>query len=178
MIKQTEKIGGQVHVYTGNGKGKTTSALGLAMRAVGSGMKVYIAQFMKGQEYSEIKTMHSMNGIEVEQFGWKNCIRKEDVDFSHKSTTIEGFRKCRRKALSGEYSLVILDEIIVSVWFGLLEEQMLIDLIKEIPDNCELVLTGRYASKKIIGMADLVTEMKCTKHYYEKGVLSRKGIEY
>ena len=176
MIKKLDGIG-KVHVYTGNGKGKTTSALGLAIRAVGNGMKVYIAQFMKGDKYSEIESLNKIEKIEVEQFGWKNCIRREDINSSHIKSTMEGFSKCRQKALSGEFDIIILDEIIVTVWFGLLEEELLIDFIKDIPKNCELILTGRYASKKIIEIADLVTEMKCIKHYYEEGVLSRKGIE-
>ena len=172
------KHSGCVHVYTGNGKGKTTSALGLTIRALGYGMRVFIGQFMKGEEYSEIEFLKNVDNLEIEQFGWVNCIRKEDVKPFHKEKTAEGFEACRNRMISGNYDLVILDEILVSVWFGLIDEDSVLQLIKDKPENCELVLTGRYAGEKVIQAADLVTEMKCIKHYYETGMCSRKGIEF
>jgi cob(I)alamin adenosyltransferase len=169
---------GRIHIYTGDGKGKTTAALGLALRAAGNGMKTYIGQFMKGCEYGELKIIKNIKEIEVEQFGWENCIRKEDVQTFHKEKTRKGLQICLNKAAGKEYDIIILDEILVSLWFGLVEEGDVIDFIKRYPRDKDLVLTGRYATEKIMNMADLVTEMKCIKHYYDKGIVSRKGIEF
>jgi cob(I)alamin adenosyltransferase len=166
-----------VHVYTGNGKGKTTSALGLTLRASGNGMKIFFGQFMKGEEYSEIKSLRKLPGIEIVQLGIKKCILKKEVDQAYIDKTKKGLEFCRQKVLNGNYDLVVLDEIIVSVWFGLLDEADVINFINEFSGQFELVLTGRYATQAIIDKADLVTEMKCIKHYYDKGVMSRKGIE-
>ena len=177
MIKQVKNMG-KVHVYTGNGKGKTTSALGLAIRAAGNGMNVFIGQFMKGEEYSEIKFLRNISNIELKQYGWEKCIRKENVNTFHKNKTFGGLTDCRKRIENKKYDLVILDEILVSIWFGLVKESEVIELINNKPDHCEVVLTGRYASGRIIELADLVTEMKCIKHYYNEGVLSRKGIEF
>ena len=167
-----------IHVYTGNGKGKTTAALGLALRAAGNGMKTFIGQFMKGYEYSEIKALKCIKEIDIQQFGWENCIRKEDVRGIHHKKTVKGLEFCSHVMASEEYDIVILDEILVSIWFGLISVVEVIDLIGQYAGSCELVLTGRYAPQEIIDIADLVTEMRCIKHYYDQGVLSRLGIEY
>jgi cob(I)alamin adenosyltransferase len=171
-------MNGRIHIYTGNGKGKTSAALGLALRAAGNGMKTFIGQFMKGSEYGELKILENIKEIEVEQFGWEKCIRKEDVQPFHKEKTREGLQKCFEKAAGKEFDIIILDEILVSLWFGLVEEMDVIDFIDKHPRDKELVLTGRYATEKIMDTADLVTEMRCIKHYYDKGIVSRKGIEY
>jgi len=145
---------GYVQVYTGNGKGKTTAAFGLALRAAGAGLKVYIGQFLKKGEYSELNSINRFKDlIKVEQFGGKEII------------------------FSREYDVVILDEINVALYYRLLSEEDLINLIKNKPSDVELVLTGRYASSQIIKIADLVTEMRKIKHYFSKGVTARKGIE-
>ncbi len=168
---------GCVQVYTGNGKGKTTAALGLALRASGCEKKIFIGQFMKGQKYSELNALAKIPCIDVEQFGLDKCIRKEEVTPEYVEKTKKALEYCKEKILSRKYDIVILDEINVSVWFGLAEEKDVLDIIDEKPAEVELVLTGRYASEAIIDKADLVTEMKCIKHYFDKGIPSREGIE-
>jgi len=168
---------GYVQVYTGNGKGKTTAAFGLALRAAGAGLKVYIGQFLKKEEYSELNSINRFKDlIKVEQFGGKRYIgqeiREEDRELAKK-----GFKKIKEIIFSGEYDVVILDEINVALYYRLLSEEDLINLIKNKPSDVELVLTGRYASSQIIKIADLVTEMRKIKHYFSKGVTARKGIE-
>jgi len=168
---------GYVQVYTGNGKGKTTAAFGLALRAAGAGLKVYIGQFLKKGEYSELNSINRFKDlIKVEQFGGKRYIgqeiREEDRELAKK-----GFKKIKEIIFSGEYDVVILDEINVALYYRLLSEEDLINLIKNKPSDVELVLTGRYASSQIIKIADLVTEMRKIKHYFSKGVTARKGIE-
>ena len=168
---------GYIQVYTGDGKGKTTAALGLALRAAGNGMKSYIAQFMKGTRYGEVEYIEKIDEIVVAQFGWEDCIRKEDVTEFHKERTGEGLTAAYEAVSSKKYDIVILDEILVAVWFGLIEESKVIEFLNWHPRDSELVLTGRNATEEIIRISDLTTEMKCIKHYYDKGVLSRKGIE-
>jgi len=166
-----------IQVYTGDGKGKTTAALGLALRAAGNGMKSYIGQFMKGVKYGEIKYIEKINEIDVEQFGWEDCIRKEDVTEFHKERTSEGLKTAYEIVSSKKYDIVILDEILVAIWFGLIEESKVVEFLNWHPRDSELILTGRNATEKIIKISDLTTEMKCVKHYYDKGIMSRKGIE-
>jgi cob(I)alamin adenosyltransferase len=168
---------GYIQVYTGDGKGKTTAALGLALRAAGNGMKSYIGQFMKGTRYGEVEYLKKIKEIDVEQFGWEDCIRKEDVTEFHKERTSEGLKTAYEIVSSKKYDIVILDEILVAIWFGLIEESKVVEFLNWHPRDSELILTGRKASAEIIEISDLTTEMKCVKHYYDKGVMSRKGIE-
>ncbi len=167
----------KIQVYTGNGKGKTTAAIGLAIRAVGHDLKVFIGQFMKGSFYGELRTLEDIPNIDIVQFGSPDCIRKEDVTEFHKKKAEEGLAYCHRAISSGEYDLVILDEINVTIWFELLALEDVLVIIKDKPNNVELVLTGRYAPQEIINIADLVTEMKEIKHYYSHGIEARDGIE-
>jgi len=168
---------GYVHIYTGDGKGKTTAAIGLAIRAIGCGLKVFLAQFIKGMKYSEIKLLESLgDSIKIIQYG-RGCFIKgkpteEDIEAAQK-----GLIKAKEIMLSGDYDLVILDEINVAQYFGLLSVSDILDFIKDRPENIELILTGRRADERLIEKADLVTEMKEIKHYYEKGVKARQGIE-
>ena len=180
-MKQTESpLGkGYVHVYTGNSKGKTTAALGLAFRAMGRGLSTYIGQFMKGQKYSELEAARmSSPHITIEQYGKetfihvKNPPEEEDVRMAR-----EGLAKARAAMLSGEYDLVVFDEIITSHFFNLITLEEILDIIAAKPDGVELVLTGRYAPPELIEAADLVTEMVVVKHYYDRGVSAREGIE-
>ncbi len=167
---------GYTQVYTGNGKGKTTAALGLAIRAAGAGLKVYIAQFIKMGDFSEIKSLKRFSDlITVEQFGlglFENNPSPEDFEAAQK-----GLEKVKTIIFSDEYNVIILEEANVAVKHNLFPVQELIDLIVNKPYDLELVITGRGASPRVIEHADLVTEMRLIKHYYQKGVGARIGIE-
>lgn len=168
---------GYIHVYTGDGKGKTTASLGLAVRAAGAGLKVFIAQFVKGRDYSELKTLDYLRDwITIRRYGRKSFIhgnpRPEDIQAAQK-----GISQVREVLLSGDYDLVILDEINIAVFLKIITVEEVMNLISLKPDNVELVLTGRRAPEEVIRRADLVTEMKSIKHYYDKGVQARTGIE-
>ena len=170
---------GYVQVYTGNGKGKTTAALGLALRAAGHGFKTYIAQFLKAQPTGEIEAARKLAPlIRIEPFGREGFITVKDgpgdEDLSQART---GLTKALEAMLSGEYRIVILDEVNTAVHFKILPEQDVLDFIGRRPAAVELVLTGRYAPASFIDRADLVTEMKDIKHYFDKGVKAREGIE-
>ena len=168
---------GYVQIYTGDGKGKTTAALGLALRAAGAGLKVFISQFVKGMEYSEIKALKKFEGdIEIRQFG-RRCFIHEKPGEEDIKLAREGLEETRRKLDSGEYDLVMLDEANIAVHFDLFSVEELIEAIKSRPKNVEVVVTGRKAHPKLIEIADLVTEMKEVKHYYTAGVEAREGIE-
>lgn len=166
---------GYTHIYTGNGKGKTTAALGLALRAMGWGMKVYIGQFMKGQKYGELESAKRFPELlRIEQFGKDTFIHSATEE--DRAMAKKGLERIKR-AMDEGYEIVIADEIITAVYFGLLEEEEVLELMRKKPKGVELVLTGRYATEKMIEMADLVTEMKEVKHYFQKGILARDGIE-
>lgn len=172
---------GKFQLYTGNGKGKTTAALGLAVRAACSGLKVYFGQFMKGQEYSELSLPDYFPGLIVmEQFGTPRLICKgekpaeEDI-----RSAAAGLEKIMSAMVSGIYDIVVADELNVTVYMGLLDESKVMDFVNNRPDDVELVLTGRYAPESFIEAADLVTEMREVKHYYQtENLLARKGIEF
>ncbi|MBU1652201.1 cob(I)yrinic acid a,c-diamide adenosyltransferase, partial [bacterium] len=167
---------GFVQVYTGDGKGKTTAALGLALRAAGAGLKVRIIQFMKGQIYAELKALAKFEGqIEVNQTGGLKCIRQEEVTDSDRQEAKKGLDLAYRTMSEADVDLLILDEILVAQWFDLVEETAILDLIDKKPKNLELILTGRRATERVMEKADLVTEMKEIKHYYQQGVKARKG---
>ena len=168
---------GFVQVYTGNGKGKTTAALGLSLRALGAGFRVFFAQFLKSGEYSEIKALKVFEPrVEIAQFG-KGCFVRgrpgpEDFELARK-----GFSLCRAKVLSRDFELVVLDELNLALHFGLIPLEEVLSLIEERPQGVELVITGRYAPEPLLEAADLVTEMREVKHYYRQGVKARVGIE-
>jgi len=169
---------GYTQVYTGNGKGKSTAAFGLALRAAGAGKKVFIGQFVKGRMYSEIRAIRDfLPGVEVEQFG-RGCFivrepEPEDFDAARK-----GLEEVKKIIRSEEYDLVILDEVCIALYYKLFLADEIIELIRNKPASLELVLTGRYAPPEIMEFADLVTEMKEVKHYYQDGVEAREGIEF
>jgi len=168
---------GYIQVYTGNGKGKTTAAFGLALRAAGAGKKVFIAQFVKGQEYSEIFAIREfLSPVTVKQYGLDCFIvstpTQADIDIARK-----GLDEASAVIMSGEYDVVILDEANIAVFYNLFTPAELIDVLKYKPEAVEIIITGRYACPEIIEIADLVTEMKEVKHYYTQGVQARKGIE-
>ncbi len=168
---------GYVQVYTGDGKGKTTAALGLALRAVGAGLRVFIAQFVKGAEYSEITAMRQfLPMVTVKQYG-RGCFIKGKPDAEDVRLAQSGLAEIREIMKSGNYDLVILDEANIATYFNLITVADLLDLIREKPESVELVITGRKAASEIIEAADLVTEMQEIKHYYQRGVTARLGIE-
>jgi cob(I)alamin adenosyltransferase len=170
---------GYVQVYTGGGKGKTTAALGLALRAAGHGLKTYIGQFLKGQDYGELASVKNISPlITVEQFGRKGFIHvTENPDEEDFQRARDGLEKCFKAMKSSKYRIIILDEINVAVHFKLLTEDQVHQFLDKKPEGIEIILTGRYAPESFIERADLVTEMKEIKHYYKRGVQARKGIE-
>lgn len=168
---------GYVQVYTGNGKGKTTAALGLALRAAGAGKSVFIAQFLKGRKYAECRSlMRFQPDIVIKQYGRQKFIHGKP-DQKDIAAFRRGFNQAKKALISRQYDLIILDEINVAAYFGMISVEDLLSLIREKPDNVELVLTGRYAHPRLIKMADLVTHMREVKHYFQKGVAARRGIE-
>jgi cob(I)alamin adenosyltransferase len=170
---------GYVQVYTGNGKGKTTAALGLALRAAGHGLRTYIAQFLKARPTGEIEAVRRLEPlITIEQFGREGFINvTEGPDDEDVARARNGLAMAREAMLSGEYRIVVLDEVNTAVHFKILPEKEVLDLIDRRPAAVELVLTGRYAPDAFVGRADLVTEMHEVKHYSAKGVKAREGIE-
>jgi len=170
---------GLVQVYTGEGKGKTTAALGLALRATGHGFRVYIIQFMKGRiNYGELESAKRIRNLTIVQFGRAEFVDKQkpekiDIDYARR-----GLDHAKEIVASGKYDMVVLDEINVALEFKLIPLEEVLQLIKNKPKNVELILTGRYAHPKILELADLVSEIKEVKHPYQKGIQGRRGIEY
>jgi cob(I)alamin adenosyltransferase len=170
-------MSGYVHVYTGEGKGKTTAALGLALRAAGAGWPVFIAQFAKGLLTSELRSLERFADlITIRQLGRPSLIGPQPQDADLLAAR-RGLAECREALASGRYALVILDEANVAPMLGLFSVEDLLDLIDARPPDVELVLTGRYAHPLVLDRADLVTEMREVKHYYRRGVTARTGIE-
>ena len=167
---------GKIHIYTGNGKGKTTAALGLALRAVGAGYNVYIVQFLKGQDYSELKSLKPLKQITLKRFGEKTFIHQVGAN-PDKIAANEALVWSEKILKSNKFEVVVLDEIFLAVFFKLISLPQLVKLIKSKPKNVELVLTGRQAPSQVIKLADYVTEMKEIKHPYQQGITARKGIE-
>lgn len=167
---------GYIHVYTGNGKGKTTAALGLAIRAVSAGKKVFFGQFIKGMEYSELKIQEYLPNLVIQQFGIDcfiyNDPTERDIEFAK-----AGLEICKKVLAGGEYDVVVLDELTIALYYKLFTVEEAIDAVQNRAPNVEVVITGRYAPDELIEIADLVTEMKEIKHYYTQGIESRKGID-
>ena len=176
MTKKTTQKG-YIHIYTGDGKGKTTAAIGIGIRAAGYGKKTYMGQFMKGQHYGELTALRDNPHITIEQYGDSECFRREDVTQKHLDQARRGLERARRAMLSNRYDIIILDEINVAVWFDLISSREVLDFLKDRPKNVEVVLTGRRAPEELIETADLVSEVKEIKHYYYRGVSARNGIE-
>jgi cob(I)alamin adenosyltransferase len=175
--REEVQMQGFVQVYTGDGKGKTTAALGLALRAAGAGLKVYIGQFIKNDDYSEIKALQRFVGsITIEQFG-RGCFILTAPGQADKDAARQALDAIDRALVCGEYDLVIADEANVAFDLQLINEEDLLALMDRRPPQVELVLTGRGAPPRVVDRADLVTEMRAVKHYYDQGVLARKGIE-
>lgn len=190
---------GYVQIYTGDGKGKTTAAIGLSVRALGAGLRVCFLQFMKSRAYSEhnifpgispnltletigkpyfVAVEGSLSAQELAEWGDGVVVfpaGKPPQDYLE--MIARGFERARQVIAGGEYDLVVLDEINVALHFGLVKQEELLEIIKNKPESVELVLTGRGATAELIAAADLVTEMRELKHYYTQGVIARKGID-
>jgi len=170
-------MSGMIHLYTGNGKGKTTAALGLALRAAGAGSKIFIAQFVKGMHYSEIEALKRFPEIELYQFGLDCFIVNEPT---HKDIEVakRGLAETKAAMSNGKHEMFILDEVCIALHYKLFSVEELKNVLLSLHDEAELVLTGRYAPDELYEIADLITEMKEVKHYYQLGIQARKGIEY
>ncbi len=170
---------GYIQLYMGDGKGKTTAALGLALRASGHGFRTYIGQFMKKHPYGELGALDNNPHITIEQYGTGHYVRRGDIIPKEDiAKAQEGLERVRAAMLSGEYDIVVLDEVTISVWFGLLEVGEVLAFLDEKPECVEVILTGRRTPRELIARADLVTEMRAVKHYYtEQGLEARVGIE-
>ncbi|MCX6003813.1 MAG: cob(I)yrinic acid a,c-diamide adenosyltransferase [Chloroflexi bacterium] len=180
IAKKKNPLGkGYIQVYTGNGKGKTTAALGLAFRAMGCGLRTYIGQFMKGQHYGELDAAKMVpEYITIEQYGRNTFTQiKDSPDTEDVWIAKAGLARAREAMLSHKYDIIVLDEITTAHYFHLITIDEMLEMIASKPDGVELILTGRYAPKKLIDAADLVTEMAEVKHYFQNGTISRDGIE-
>ena len=176
---------GLIHVYTGDGKGKTTAALGMALRAAGHGLHTYMGQFMKGQEYGDLAAPALLGNdaagrplLTIEQYGKPAFLRAEEVSEKDVQQAREGLAKAEAAMRDGAYDLVVLDEVNVALYFGLLTLEEVLRLIDAKPAPVELILTGRRAPEAILERADYVTVMQELKHPYERGIQARKGIEF
>jgi cob(I)alamin adenosyltransferase len=170
---------GYVQIYTGDGKGKTTAALGQALRAAGSGLKSFIVQFMKNCPYGEIYSLSFLSDwITIEQYGNDKFVleRKMPAD-NDIMVAQQALQQARKAMVSGKYDIIILDEICIALYYNLLSLKEVFHLLSDKPKHVEIILTGRYCPQELLEKADLVTEMKEIRHYYQRGVSARKGIE-
>ena len=169
---------GTVQVYTGNGKGKTTAALGAALRAVGHGRRVAMIQFMKGRLYGELAAVKKLAGFTIEQHGRDEFVDPKNPDTVDVELAERGWRRAEELVREPDLDMLILDEINVAVSFKLIALERVLGLVRRKPARLELILTGRYAAPELVELADTVTEMKEIKHHFASGVKARKGIEY
>lgn len=170
---------GLVQVFTGDGKGKTSAALGSVLRALGHGLRAYVAFFMKGDSTSgERRILSELPNVDFVTSGGRGFIDPSNIEPEHIEQAKHTLAAARQAMLSGDYDLVVLDEVNVATAWNLIELDEVIGFINEKPQNVELILTGRHADTELIKLADLVTEMLKIKHPYDKGVKARKGIEY
>ena len=177
MVKKKGK--GLIQVFTGNGKGKTSAALGSILRATGHGLKVFIVFFMKGKyPYGEFSSLPQLSNVDVASFGLRCLVDPNNINPEEIEQAELALKTARQAMLSGKYDMVVLDEVNIAVYFKLIQPDDVIKLVEEKPPDVELILTGRYAETSVIEHADLVTEMVKIKHPYDRGVKARRGIEY
>ncbi len=168
-----------MELFTGDGRGKTSAALGTALRALGCGLRVHIVYFMKGGfPYSEQKALAHLPNVSYQRFGGMHFVNPDDVKPEDREEARKALAAAREAMLSGKYDVVILDEVNIAAAWGLVDTADVVRLIKDKPASVELILTGRYAPKELVEIADLVTEMVKVKHPYDKGIASREGIDY
>lgn len=167
---------GYLQIYTGNGKGKTTAALGLSLRAAAAGKRVFIGQFVKGMHYSELDLIPSIPGLSLEQYG-RGCFIHGEPEEADRLAAREGLAKMAAILAAGQHDVVVMDEVCIALHFELIALDDLQQAIARRTPHVEVVLTGRYAPQELVDMADLVTEMREIKHYYNEGVQARTGIE-
>ncbi len=170
---------GFVQIYTGNGKGKTTAAIGQAVRAVGRGLRVCFVQFMKDFPYGELSVLKQLAPqLELHRYGTDTFVfKKEPPSAALIAEMKQGLKTAEKALCSEEFDLVILDEVLVSIYFKLFTEEEVLAVVKKRPKKVELILTGRYAPDSLKKVADLISEIREVKHYYQKGVSARRGIE-
>jgi cob(I)alamin adenosyltransferase len=170
---------GLVEIFTGNGKGKTSAALGVVLRALGHGWRAHIVYFMKGgYPYGEQEALSQLPNVSFARFGQEDFVDPTNIKPEEREQARQALEEARRAVLSGEYDLVVLDEVNIAAAWNLVDVKDVIELIRQKPEKVELILTGRYADERLIELADLVTEMKEIKHPYGKGISARRGIEY
>jgi cob(I)alamin adenosyltransferase len=173
---------GYVHLITGEGPGKTTSALGISLRCLGHGMRICIVQFLKGKNdnasFGEIKSLKHFKNLLIKQFGRGSFLQRNKVNPSDIDMVNKGLKFALDKMMSKEYDLIILDEVNVALDYGLLEIEKVLSLIKSKPNNIELILTGRNAPDQLYAVADYIVVIHSLRHPFENGVQARKGIEY
>ncbi len=184
LINPQFKEHGYIQVYTGDGKGKTTASLGLTMRALGRGWNVLIVMFTKGgDDYGELYSFTNLssvltNKLKIVQAGIDRIVYANNMNEADKKAITDGWNIAKSAIYSGEYKLIVLDEANIAIDLELIDLNEIIDVLKNKPDNVEIVLTGRNARKEIIEVAHLVSEIKPIKHYWDKGIKARKGIEF
>ncbi len=171
---------GLVSIFTGDGKGKTTAAIGTVVRAAGHGLRTFIVFFMKGENFvhGEINILSKMPNVTLARFGQNGWVDNDNVKPEHKEQAMLALAAAREAMLSGNYDLVVLDEINIAIDYELIELDEVIKLVNDKPQNVELILTGRNIDTKLVKMADLVTEMLMIKHPYARGIKARRGIDY
>ncbi|MDD3237512.1 MAG: cob(I)yrinic acid a,c-diamide adenosyltransferase [Candidatus Gastranaerophilales bacterium] len=172
---------GYIQIYTGDGKGKTTASLGLALRALGHGWKVLVIQFTKGDQgtcYGELASKKFLPNLDVVQFGMDRVVYSHNVNLEDFKEAKKGWDLAKKSIQSGEYQLIILDELNICVDMGMIKVAEVKEALLNKPESLEIVLTGRRAHPELVALAHLVTEMKPIKHYFDTGVMARQGIEY
>ena len=168
-----------IQIYTGNGKGKTTAALGQALRAIGHGLKVIMIQFMKGQiNYGELKAAEQIPLLTIEQYGRAEFVNPEHPDTIDQKLAEKAMARARSVIQGAQYDMVVLDEINVAVHFGLIDVNEVTELLKAVPRNMEVILTGRYMPEPFAQYADLISDIREVKHHFHNGTAARPGIEY
>jgi len=170
---------GLIQVYTGDGKGKTTAALGLALRAAGHGLRVEIVQFMKGWPgYGELRGVEQLATVAIHPFGRSGWVHPDHAEPEDYEQAVEALAYARQAMTSGKADIVVLDEVNVALDYGLLDLEAVLALLDDKPPTMELILTGRNAHPEVIHQADLVTEMRKVKHPYDQGIHGRQGIDF